>query len=216
MLMEKEREQIVDYGRQMLSEGLVKVTSGNLSIYDPGTGFMAISPSGIPYFETKAEDVVILTLDGEKVEGGRKPSSEHNLHAAVYKVRPDAGAVVHTHSMFATTLSIVGEPVKTVHFVLANLLGRTEVPVAPYCTYGTMELANAVMDAMKDSDACLLANHGMVSCGKTMADAYLLASMVEEVAQMQWRAQCIGNPYVLSDEQVRKTRRNFLQNYGQK
>lgn len=216
MLMEKEREQIVDYGRQMLSEGLVKVTSGNLSIYDPGTGFMAISPSGIPYFETKAEDVVILTLDGEKVEGGRKPSSEHNLHAAVYKVRPDAGAVVHTHSMFATTLSIVGEPVKTVHFVLANLLGRTEVPVAPYCTYGTMELANAVMDAMKDSDACLLANHGMVSCGKTMADAYLLASMVEEVAQMQWRAQCIGNPYVLSDEQVRETRRNFLQNYGQK
>ena len=216
MLMENARSQIVAYGKQLLTEGLVSATAGNLSIYDPAAGTMAISPSGIPYFETKEEDVVIMTLDGRIVEGDRKPSSEHGLHAAVYQVRPDAGAVVHTHSTYATTLSCLGEPVRAVHFVLGNLLGKREVPVVPYRTYGTPELAAEVRRVMADSAACLLANHGMVASAGTMADAYLLAATVESVAGLQWRAECIGRPYVLSDEEIRDTWENFTRNYGQK
>ncbi|MFV0411945.1 MAG: class II aldolase/adducin family protein, partial [Oscillospiraceae bacterium] len=103
MLMEKARQEIADFGRKMSADGLSKGTSGNLSIYDPETGYMAIGPSGLGYFETEAEDVVVMTLDGKIVEGKRKPSSEHDLHAVFYRNKPDARAVVHTHSTYCTT-----------------------------------------------------------------------------------------------------------------
>ena len=106
MLMEFERQQIVDYGKRISSEKLTSGTSGNISIYDPETGLMAISPSGIDYFETKPEDIVIMKLDGTIVEGNRKPSSEHNLHIALYKVKKDARSIIHTHSTYCTVLSI--------------------------------------------------------------------------------------------------------------
>ena len=137
MLLETERRELVIYGKRMLADGLVTLTSGNISIYDPETGYMAVTPSGIPYDETAPQDIVVMTLDGKIVDGSRKPSSENRLHAAVYKARPHARAVVHTHSMFATTLGIAGEEVKAVHFLLPDLMGRGNVPLVPYVTYGT-------------------------------------------------------------------------------
>lgn len=105
MLMEKERIEIVEYGKKMSSAGLCKGTSGNISIYDPETGYMAISPSGIGYFETEPEDVVVMKLDGTIVEGNRAPSSEHGLHSVIYLNKPEARAVVHTHSIYCTTFA---------------------------------------------------------------------------------------------------------------
>ena len=134
MLLEEERLELVVYGKRMLADRLVTLTSGNLSIYDPETGYMAVTPSGIPYDETTPRDIVVMTLDGKVVDGSRKPSSENRLHAAVYKARPHARAVVHTHSMFATTLGIAGEEVKAVHFLLPDLMGRGNVPLVPYVT----------------------------------------------------------------------------------
>ncbi len=169
MLLETERRELVIYGKRMLADKLVTLTSGNISIYDPETGYMAVTPSGIPYDETAPQDIVVMTLDGKIVDGSRKPSSENRLHAAVYKARPHARAVVHTHSMFATTLGIAGEEVKAVHFLLPDLMGRGNVPLVPYVTYGTEALAERVREAMKDSPACLLQNHGMVASGRNIA-----------------------------------------------
>ena len=120
MIMEKQRREIVEYGIKLLRTGLTNGTSGNLSMYDPETGYMAISPSGIAYEETNPEDIVIVTLDGERVEGERKPSSELDLHAALYRIKPHARAVVHAHSLACTTLACLREPIKPVHFIIAT------------------------------------------------------------------------------------------------
>jgi len=215
MLMEKERRALVDYGNRMFADGLVTLTSGNISAYDPETGYMAITPSGIPYAETKPEDIVIMTLDGKIVDGARKPSSENQLHAAVYRVRKDAGAVVHTHSTFATVLGIAGQKVESVHFLLPNVMGRGDVPLLPYVTYGTKELADEVGKAMAYTPAVLLQNHGMVACGSSLEDAYTRASAVETTAELQWRAECIGKPRLLTEEEVKDTYQSYSTKYGQ-
>ena len=191
MLLETERRELVIYGKRMLADKLVTLTSGNISIYDPETGYMAVTPSGIPYDETAPQDIVVMTLDGKIVDGSRKPSSENRLHAAVYKARPHARAVVHTHSMFATTLGIAGEEVKAVHFLLPDLMGRGNVPLVPYVTYGTEALAERVREAMKDSPACLLQNHGMVASGTSLADAYARASAVLRILPDQLRPKSL-------------------------
>ena len=208
MLMEEERRSLVEYGSRMFADGLVTLTSGNISIYDPESGYMAITPSGIPYAETRPEDIVIMTLDGRVIDGKRKPSSENQLHAAVYRVRQDARAVVHTHSTFATVLGIAGRKVEAVHFLLPNVMGRADVPLLPYVTYGTKELADEVEAAMKETPAVLLQNHGMVASGSSLEDAYVRASAVETTAELQWRAECMGKPRLLTEDECRETYRS--------
>ena len=120
MLMEKERNLIVEYGKKLITENLTDGTGGNISIYDPEQGLMAISPSGIDYFKTNPEDVVIMNLDGEIIDGDKKPSSEKDLHIEMYKLKPEVRSVVHTHSMFCTVMACLQEPIHAVHYVLAD------------------------------------------------------------------------------------------------
>lgn len=213
MLMEKERIAIVEFGKKMSSQGLSKGTSGNLSCYDPESGYMAIGPSGLGYFETTPEDVVIMDLQGNIIEGSRKPSSEHDLHATVYKHRADARAVVHTHSTFCTTFACLRQPLKAVHYVISGA-NADEVPCAEYATFGTPELAANVGKAMGESKALLLANHGLVTCGPSMDKAFGLAVNMEFVAEMQWRAMAVGTPAVLTGEEMADVRVR-MQSYGQ-
>lgn len=213
MIMKRERQEIVEFGKRLLREGLTKGTAGNLSIYDPDTGYMAISPSGIGYNETQVEDIVVMTLDGEIIEGSRKPSSEYNLHSVLYKLKPDIRAVVHTHSMYCTVMSCLNRPLEAVHYVLADA-GTNQVPVAPYQTYGTKELAQSVQETIGQGNAVLMANHGMLACGKTLGSAYDLASTCEWVAELQWRCLAIGNPMVLDSTEMKKVMDRF-QGYGQ-
>jgi len=213
MLMEKERKEIAEYGRKMSSAGLSKGTSGNISIYDPATGYMAISPSGLDYFDTKPEDVVVMDLKNNIIDGTRKPSSEHGLHTVMYLNNPDARAVVHTHSTFCTTLACLNVPLKAVHYVIGGA-GVPEVPCAEYATFGTQQLADNVKKVIGKSRAVLLANHGLVTSGPSLAKAFSLAVNLEFVAEMQWRASCIGTPVVLSDEEMVKVMESF-KNYGQ-
>jgi L-fuculose-phosphate aldolase len=213
MLMENARSEIVEYGKKVLSEGLTKGTAGNLSVYDPETGYMAISPSGIGYFDTKPEDVVIMDLKGNIIEGNKKPSSEHMLHAVIYECRPNARAVVHMHSMYCTVLSCLHVKLQSVHYALADA-GVATVPSAPYRTYGTPELAEAVRQNIGNSDAILLENHGMVACGNSMKKAFGLASTCEWVAEVQWRCMCAGKPFILSDQDMKTVMQHFL-TYGQ-
>lgn len=213
MLMEKERNEIVSFGKRMSEAGLSKGTSGNISCFDPETGYMAISPSGIGYFETTAEDVVVMDLDGKIVEGARKPSSEHALHATIYKLNPEAKGVVHAHSTYCTTFACMNLPIKATHYVLAGAETAT-IPCAAYATYGTPELAHEVEKATGEGLAMLLANHGMVAWGNSLAKAFNVAENVEWVAEIQWRAMCVGKPDILSDEEIKKVIKSF-QSYGQ-
>ena len=214
MLMRAEREALVDYGKKLSLEGLCPGTSGNLSVYDPDSGLMAITPSGLNYFETCPEDIVITDLSGNIADGGRRPSSELNLHAAFYRAKPEARSVVHTHSVFCTTLGILGEPIRAVHFMIGAANSR-EIPLAPYVTFGTEELAEVAVRFCGGSKAVLLANHGLVTCGGSLADAFELAVTLEYVAQLQYRARCAGSPNVLDDEQVDAAIERF-RSYGQK
>ena len=214
MLMRAEREALVDYGKKLSLEGLCPGTSGNLSVYDPDSGLMAITPSGLNYFETCPEDIVITDLSGNIADGGRRPSSELNLHAAFYRAKPEARSVVHTHSVFCTTLGILGEPIRAVHFMIGAANSR-EIPLAPYVTFGTEELAEVAVRFCGGSKAVLLANHGLVTCGGSLADAFELAVTLEYVAQLQYRARCAGSPNVLDDEQIDAAIERF-RSYGQK
>lgn len=213
MLMEKERQEIVDYGKKMSSAGLSKGTSGNISAYDPGCGYMAISPSGLDYFETAAEDIVILDLNGNLIEGSRKPSSEHALHATIYKLHPDARGVVHAHSTYCTTFACLKQPIEAVHYLLAGAQ-TFRVPCADYATYGTEELAEKVSEATGEGLAMLLANHGMVAYGPSLSKAFNVAENVEWVAEIQWRTMCVGKPAVLSKEEIDVVIESF-KTYGQ-
>lgn len=208
MLMEKERNLIVEYGKKLITENLTSGTGGNISIYDPEQGLFAISPSGIDYFETRPEDVVVMNLDGEIVDGDRKPSSEKDLHIEMYKIKPEIRSVVHTHSMYCTVLSCLNMPIKSVHYVLADA-ATDIVPVAPYVTYGTKDLALAAADTIGDAKACLLANHGMLAVGKDVGDAFGVARECEWVSEIQWRTMAVGTPNILTREQMEVVMEKF-------
>lgn len=209
----EEKKELVEYGKKMSAEGLSSGTSGNLSIYLKEEGVVLITPSGIGYFDTTPEDIVVMDLEGNIIEGTRKPSSEWHLHTLFYKNKPEARAVVHTHSKFCTTLSTLRMPIKAVHYVIADA-GTNEVPCAPYRRYGTEELAKVAVESAKESNAVLLANHGIVVCGKNLKSAYGLAKGMEYVAEIQVTAMSVGEPVVLSKEEMDEVLEGF-KTYGQ-
>lgn len=213
MLLQKERELVVEYGKKMSSSGLSKGTSGNISIYNRKEQLMAISPSGIGYFETMPEDVVIMDLHGNIVEGDKKPSSEWGLHTVFYLNKPDVEAVVHTHSTFCTTFACLNQPIRALHYVIGGA-GTVTVPCAPYRTFGTPELAEAAIKACGKGKAVLLANHGLLTCGPNIDKAFGLAVNMEFCAEMQFRAMCVGDPVILSDGEMENVMERF-QSYGQ-
>lgn len=213
MLMEKERNEIVEYGKKICSLGLTSGTSGNLSCYDPDTGYMAISPSGIGYFDMVPEDIVIMDLDGNIIEGTRRPSSENRLHSAVYRHRKEARGVVHVHSIYCTTFACLRQPIKAVHYAISGS-NTDEVPCIDYDTFGTAGLANKAEGFIENNNVLLLANHGLLATGGDLSKAFSLAVNVEFVAQIQWRCISIGTPVVLSSEQMDDVRVR-MKTYGQ-
>jgi L-fuculose-phosphate aldolase len=159
---------------------------------------VAISPTGAVLAELQAADVTVVDLAGQTVAGPFAPSSELGLHLGVYD-RYGAGAVVHTHAPMATALSCVLDELPCVHYEML-LLGGT-VRVAPYRTFGTPELAAAVLDALEGRTAALMANHGTLSYGADVEAAHRAATLLEWAATVYWRARAIGTPRVLDAEQ---------------
>lgn len=188
-------------------------TSGNLSIYDPETGLMAITPSGLDYASTTPEDIVVMDLDGHTAEGSWKPSSEWGLHAKFYRRHPSARAVVHTHSMYCTTLACLHQPLEAVHYAIADA-GCARVPVAPYRLFGSEALADAAVEACGEGRAVLLANHGLVVWHESLPKAFVLAQSMEFVAELQWRTSAVGTPHILTDSQMAEALERF-KTYGQ-
>lgn len=196
------REDISRIARRMSASGLVVGTAGNVSARTPD-GNVLVTPSGLDYSEIEPEDVALVSLDGRFLEGPFAPSSETPMHTGIYRARPRAGGVVHTHARFSTTLACLHLEVPPVHYMLAALSEEGKVPLASYATYGTDELARNVSEALGGvHHACLLQNHGTITVGETPAEAYSRTEVLEEMAELYYRARLAGAPVILNPEQM--------------
>ena len=190
-----ERERVAAAARRLAADGLVNGTSGNVS--ERAGERVAITPTGAVLAELTADQISVVDLDGELVGGGLEPTSELDLHLGVYR-RYEAGGVVHTHAPVATALSCVVDEVPCVHYEML-LLGGT-VPVAPYRTFGTPELAETVVEALDGHTAALMANHGTIAFGSGVDKAAELTRLLEWACTVYWRAKSIGEPRALDEE----------------
>ncbi|NVN90331.1 MAG: L-fuculose-phosphate aldolase [Desulfuromonadales bacterium] len=213
MLLRKEREDLVRFGLKMVRAQLTSGTGGNLSIFSRSDGLIAISPSGIEYDEMEPADVTVVDASGMVVEGNRKPSSELGFHLALYRKRPDVRAVVHTHSVYATTLACLNWEIPAVHYLVA--FSGHKVPLASYATFGSDQLAANVAAAIGDHNAVLLANHGLATVGPNLATAFAVAEEIELVARIYYQAKSIGEPVILPREEMSRVIEKFAV-YGQK
>ncbi len=215
MIIPEEKVQaILDTGREMVSSGLVAGTWGNISVRLSDDALL-ITPSGLPYTELEADDLVVVNLEGEVVKGRLKPSSETKMHTAIYKQRQDVMGIVHTHSPYASVFAVTRKGLPPVMEEMAMLLGGT-VQVAPYQPAGSAELAAAAVEALADRSAVFLANHGVVGVGRSLEEALLVCRIVEKGALVYLLSQMTGTPHLIEDHQVQELRRNFLEYYGQR
>lgn len=205
------REELVATARQMLADGLVTFTAGNLSLRIPGEEAIAITPTSRPYNTMEPEDVPIVTLDGRVVDGQLKPSSETPMHTMIFRHRPDVNAVVHTHSPHALAFAVAHEPIPLL--CIEGLATRAmSVLVAEFGLPGTEEIGQRALEALDrqpGSQAVLLANHGLLTIGKSLEEAYSIASKVETEAMVYHLALGVGRPVPLTEEQVCRIRHRY-------
>ena len=190
--------------------GINQGKSGNVSARIDD-GFL-ITPTGIPYENTKPEQIVAMRMDGTH-EGDTLPSSEWRFHRDIYAAREDVHAIVHTHAAFATTLACMDRAIPPFHYMVAAA-GGADIRCAPYATFGSQALSDFAVAALDDRNACLLSHHGMIACGASLEKALALAVEVESLARMYWQALQIGAPTLLSDEEIRTVLHKF-KTYGQ-
>lgn len=208
-----EKKKIIELGKRLVDERLTRGTGGNLSYFDHASGIMIITPSGIDYHQTKVEDLVIMDIDLNVIEGERKPSSEYQMHLELYKRRPEFNAMIHTHSTFATTLSVLNKPLLAVDYLVA-MGGGKDVRIAEYASFGTIQLANNALKAMTDRNAVLLANHGINVASTDLEDAFSKLEILEFCCELYIRALSAGEPVILSDDEMLQIKKDF-KTYGQ-
>lgn len=203
------RQEVIDTCLKMNALGINQGTSGNASVRvgeAPDDGFF-ITPSAIPYEEIKPEDIVKMELDGSHSDN-RRPSSEWRFHLDIMRHRPDCGAIVHTHGMFATTLACLRMEIPAFHYMIAQAGGPT-IRCSDYATFGTQELSDTALEALEGRRACLLANHGMIAIGPNLKKALALALEVETLAAMYWRTLQVGKPAILPDDEIERVGQKF-------
>jgi L-fuculose-phosphate aldolase len=211
MLLPDAREAIVATCRELSRAGLVVGTAGNVSVREGD--LVAVTPSGVRYAGLTPELVGVHRLDGTAVEAPLAPASELPLHLAIYADRPEAGAVVHTHSPAATALSALVDEVPPVHYYTAMFGGP--VRVAPYATYGTQELADNTVGALRDRTACLMGNHGAVTVGPDLVTAHDKCVYLEWLCDVYLRAASAGTPRLLPPAEIAAVVEK-LAGYGQR
>jgi L-fuculose-phosphate aldolase len=203
---------LVAYGRRLAPDGLAIGTAGNLSCRVGEV--VAITPRGVVYQVMEPEHVCLVALDGEPIDGPLGPSSELPMHLAVYD-RTNAGAVVHTHSAYATTLGTLIDELPPIHYLISLLGGP--VRVAPYATPGSVELADHMGKALEGRSAVLLGNHGTITTGDTLDEAYSRALLLEWLCGLYYRARLLGEPRLLDLDEIAKVGRqleHYLQDPG--
>ncbi|MGS2717065.1 class II aldolase/adducin family protein [Eionea flava] len=207
--MKNNKQEIIATAIALNTSGINQGTSGNVSIRTT-QGFL-ITPSGIPSTQLTIDDIVLMNLGGDVIEG-KIPSSEWRFHCDIYNQRSDVNAIVHTHSVYATALACLEKDMPAFHYMVA-MAGGNNIRCAPYATYGTQALSDAALLALVDRKACLLAHHGVIATGVDLARAFALASEVETLAQQYLIALAINEPDILSDIEMERVVEKF-ETYG--
>jgi len=198
--------------RAMNGSGINRGAAGNVSARCPGEdGGFLITPTGMAYDECTPEDIAKVDADGT-ASGRRKPSSEWRFHRDIYAARPEAGAVIHCHSPFATALACQSVDIPPFHYMIARFGGST-VRCAAYATFGTQELSDAVVAALQDRRACLMAHHGMVVFGSDLKETLALAIELESLCEQYWRVLQLGKPRLLPAKEMARVLEKF-RDYG--
>lgn len=196
------KKKLLRMTQQSYAESLFAGTSGNLSVYDQKTGIMTITPSSVAYETMTEDDLVLMKLDGEVLEGTNKPSSEWRMHAAIYKERNDISAVVHTHSPYATSFAVNQEGIPVILIEMVPFLGG-DVPVSKFALPGTEDVGKEALETLKDRGACLMSNHGVLAVGSTLEQAHIRAIYVEDAAKIYSLAKSNGQVQKVPEEFVK-------------
>ena len=208
------RRQLIETACRMAPASLNRGSAGNLSVRacENGIDGYLITPSGMDYEVLVPEDIVFMRLDGTP-DGRRKPSSEWRFHHDIYAARPEAGAILHAHSPFATSLACLRRDIPPFHYMIARFGGDT-IRCADYATFGSQALSDNALTALRDRCACLLANHGLLVFGKTLAQLFALAVEFEALCEQYWRACQLGQPVLLDPDELATVQAKFA-SYGQ-
>jgi L-ribulose-5-phosphate 4-epimerase len=215
MLLQEQRQKVIDIACRAQSDKLIPLTMGNFSIRDKETGLICITPSGMEYSLLKPSDIVVVDLMGVTIDGNRKPSIETQLHCRTYAGRPDVFGICHTHSVFATAWACCNKEIPVIVAELAGMIGGP-VRCAPYAPMGTIELADKVAKHIGSNHAILMENHGMLAVGEDIEKAYGNAVIVEEAAKITLYAMQIGGMKTIADQECKELRKQTIENYGQK
>ena len=207
--MKNERENLLNIAQKLIETGLNKGTAGNASVRCDD-GFL-VTPSGMAVDEMSAASMVQMAFDGS-YEQGKIPSSEWRFHRDILASRIDVNAIVHTHSMFATTLACLHKDIPPFHYMIAVVAGDT-IRCAPYALFGSQALSDNALAALTDRKACLLANHGMIALGRDLDDALAVTVEVENLCEQYWRALQLGEPHILTEAEMRDVFQQF-KGYG--
>lgn len=206
----EQRQELIDTVRQMNRLGINQGTSGNASIR-VGEGYL-ITPSGLTYEDLEPEDIVEMSMDG-RATGKWNPSSEWRFHQDLLAARPEFGALVHTHGKGVMSIACQRRDIPPFHYMIA-VAGGTTIRCADYATFGTQELSDNAVAAMTGRKACLLANHGLLAAGETLAKALSLAVEVETLCETYWRTLQIGEPVLLTETEMQAVMDQFRKGYG--
>jgi L-ribulose-5-phosphate 4-epimerase len=214
MSLELLRAEICRLHAELPHNNLVAWTSGNISGRDPETGLVVIKPSGIRYEELTPESMCVVDLDGKRIDGKYKPSSDTFAHVYIYRHRMDVNGIVHTHSTFATAWAAVGKPIPAVLTAICDEFGGP-IPVGAYAKIGGDEIGQEILRSIGSSPAILMKNHGVFTIGKTPEAAVKAAVMVEDVARTVYYALQLGQPDEIPADEIARAHSRYLEEYGQ-
>ena len=214
MLLAAIRQELVTLNQALPEHGLLTWTSGNVSIRDPETGYVAIKSSGTKFEDCTAESMVVVDMEGKIIDGQLKPSSDTASHLVIYRHRPDVNGVVHTHSNYATAFAALGQPFPVYLTAQADEFGGP-IPCGGFALIGGEEIGRIAVEAMGSSSAVLLKNHGVFTVGPTGEAALKAAVMVEDIARTTWIALQMGQPDVIPQDLIEKLYDRYQNVYGQ-
>ena len=214
MLLKELREEVLQTALKVDKYGLITLTGGNVSGRDKETGYIVVTPSGLEYDTLSPEDMVIVDLEGNIIEGHYKPSVDTASLLYIFKNRDDINGLIHTHSTYASSFAVKHESIPVVSTTLANEIGG-EVPVARF-TGAALNFGPSVCEVIGDVKACLLANHGVMAVGSSVKHALVAAVMLEDAAKVYYLAKTSGTPIELPAEEIKRAKEVFAFTYGQK
>lgn len=213
-MLEELKSIVCKYNKLLQKHSLVTMTSGNVSGRDGDSGLVIIKPSGVDFEDLTPEDMSVVDLDGNVVEGRFKPSVDTVTHLYVYRHMPNVGSVIHTHSNFATAFAAAGKPIPCYLTAIADEFGGP-IPISAYAKIGGEEIGQEIVAKIGSCPAILMKNHGVFTVGRTVSDAFKAAVMVEDVAKTCYLALSIGQPEEIPAEEVARAHRRYIEKYGQ-